>query len=110
MQVLKERADFDNYKPRPFNMREFYDRTGHDIKDMLLSCYYRGAECSPDFFKVVSCACRRFDVLARWGVFSTRAYEVSIARVKQNNLIPENLVPSGCEVPSVHFPFFPPRE
>lgn len=54
LEVLKERADFDNYKPRPFNMREFYDRTGHDIKDMLLSCYYRGMECSADYFKVVS--------------------------------------------------------
>ncbi|CAB1437289.1 unnamed protein product [Pleuronectes platessa] len=54
MQVLKEKADFDNYKPRPFNMREFYDRTGHDIKEMLLSCYYRGMECSPEDFKVVS--------------------------------------------------------
>lgn len=54
MQVLKEKADFDNYKPRPFNMREFYDRTGHDIKDMLLSCYYRGTECSSENFQVVS--------------------------------------------------------
>lgn len=35
-------------------MREFYDRTGHDIKDMLLSCYYRGVECSAEDFKVVS--------------------------------------------------------
>ncbi|KAI3369872.1 hypothetical protein L3Q82_024680 [Scortum barcoo] len=58
LQVLKERADFDNYKPRPFNMREFYDRTGHDIKDMLLSCYYRGSECSAENFKVVSQACQ----------------------------------------------------
>uniref|UniRef100_A0A8C6S6Q3 Si:dkey-57c15.1 n=1 Tax=Neogobius melanostomus TaxID=47308 RepID=A0A8C6S6Q3_9GOBI len=54
LQVLKERADFDNYKPRPFNMREFYDRTGHDIKDMLLACYYRGAECNAEDFTVVS--------------------------------------------------------
>ncbi len=54
LQILRERADFDNYKPRPFNMREFYDRTGHDIKDMLLSCYYRGTECSAEDFKVVS--------------------------------------------------------
>lgn len=54
LQALKERADFDSYKPRPFNMREFYDRTGHDIKDMLLSCYYRGVECSAEDFKVVS--------------------------------------------------------
>uniref|UniRef100_A0A673BKZ9 Si:dkey-57c15.1 n=1 Tax=Sphaeramia orbicularis TaxID=375764 RepID=A0A673BKZ9_9TELE len=58
LQILKERADFDNYKPRPFNMREFYDRTGHDIKDMLLSCFYRGMECSAENFKVVSQACQ----------------------------------------------------
>ncbi|KAJ0068314.1 hypothetical protein NL108_004651 [Boleophthalmus pectinirostris] len=60
LQVLKERADFDNYKPRPFNMREFYDRTGHDIKDMLLSCYFRGTECNAEDFKVVSAS--KFDV------------------------------------------------
>ncbi|XP_056294590.1 acid-sensing ion channel 1B isoform X1 [Pseudoliparis swirei] len=53
MQVLKERADFVNYKPRPFNMREFYDRTGHDIKEMLLSCFYRGMECSAEDFRVI---------------------------------------------------------
>jgi hypothetical protein len=35
-------------------MREFYDRTGHEIKDMLLSCYYRGMECSAEDFTVVS--------------------------------------------------------
>ena len=58
LQILKDRADFDNYKPRPFNMREFYDRTGHDIKDMLLACYYRDRECSPEDFKVVSQACQ----------------------------------------------------
>ncbi|TDH13610.1 hypothetical protein EPR50_G00036650 [Perca flavescens] len=58
LQILKERADFDNYKPRPFNMREFYDRTGHDIKDMMLSCNYRGEECSAEHFKVVSQACQ----------------------------------------------------
>ncbi|KAF7655972.1 hypothetical protein LDENG_00047770 [Lucifuga dentata] len=54
LQILKERADFDSYKPRPFNMREFYDRTGHDIKDMLLSCFYRGMVCSAEDFTVVS--------------------------------------------------------
>lgn len=65
LQILKERADFDSYKPRPFNMREFYDRTGHDIKDMLLSCYYRGMECSAEDFSVVSRLCQRLNVLRR---------------------------------------------
>uniref|UniRef100_A0A673Z780 Si:dkey-57c15.1 n=1 Tax=Salmo trutta TaxID=8032 RepID=A0A673Z780_SALTR len=54
LETLKIKADFLNFKPRPFNMREFYDRTGHDIKDMLLSCYYRGMECSAEDFTVVS--------------------------------------------------------
>ncbi|XDV23468.1 hypothetical protein PO909_028041 [Leuciscus waleckii] len=54
MMTLKDKADFSSFKPRPFNMREFYDRTGHDIKEMLLSCYFRGAECSAEDFTVVS--------------------------------------------------------
>lgn len=62
LQILKERADFDSYKPRPFNMREFYDRTGHDIKDMLLSCSYRGEECAAEDFKVVSCTHKQLNV------------------------------------------------
>lgn len=65
LQVLKDRADFDSYKPRPFNMREFYDRTGHDIKDMLLSCSFRGMECSAEDFKVVSHRCQQFHLLCR---------------------------------------------
>ncbi|XP_022538088.1 acid-sensing ion channel 1B isoform X2 [Astyanax mexicanus] len=53
LETLKVKADFLTFKPRPFNMREFYDRTGHDIKDMLLSCYYRGVECSAEDFTVI---------------------------------------------------------
>ncbi|XP_018602229.1 acid-sensing ion channel 1-like [Scleropages formosus] len=54
LETLKVKADFHNFRPRPFNMREFYDRTGHDIKDMLLSCRYRGVECSAEDFTVGS--------------------------------------------------------
>ncbi|KAJ8264820.1 hypothetical protein COCON_G00139190 [Conger conger] len=54
LETLKVKADFHNFKPRPFNMREFYDRTGHSVRDMLLSCRYRGSECSPEDFRVVS--------------------------------------------------------
>ncbi|KAG5836447.1 hypothetical protein ANANG_G00254840 [Anguilla anguilla] len=35
-------------------MFEFYDRTGHDIKDMLLACHYRGTECGAENFDVPS--------------------------------------------------------
>ncbi|CAL8250638.1 unnamed protein product [Arctogadus glacialis] len=54
LESLKLKADFHNFKPRPFNMREFYDRTGHDISDMLLSCHFRGLECRAEDFKVVT--------------------------------------------------------
>ena len=54
LETLKIKADFHNFKPRPFNMREFYDRTGHSVREMLLSCRYRGSECSPEDFRVVS--------------------------------------------------------
>uniref|UniRef100_A0AAQ4S7V3 Acid-sensing ion channel 1 n=1 Tax=Gasterosteus aculeatus aculeatus TaxID=481459 RepID=A0AAQ4S7V3_GASAC len=53
LESLKVKADFHNFKPRPFNMREFYDRTGHDINDMLLACHFHGTECRAEDFKVV---------------------------------------------------------
>ncbi|XP_072537415.1 acid-sensing ion channel 1A [Salminus brasiliensis] len=53
LEALKTKADFQNFKPRPFNMMEFYNRTGHDIRDMLLSCQFRGSPCRPEDFKVV---------------------------------------------------------
>ncbi|TTL41551.1 Acid-sensing ion channel 1A [Bagarius yarrelli] len=52
LEALKIKADFQNFKPRPFNMLEFYNRTGHDIRDMLLSCHFRGKPCRPEDFKV----------------------------------------------------------
>ncbi|KAG2468278.1 ASIC1 protein, partial [Polypterus senegalus] len=51
MEVLKDKANFLNFKPRSFNMLEFYDRAGHDIRDMLLSCRFRGSVCSAEDFK-----------------------------------------------------------
>lgn len=54
LEVLQDRANFRSFKPKPFNMREFYDRAGHDIRDMLLSCHFRGEVCSAEDFKVVS--------------------------------------------------------
>ncbi|XP_074082047.1 acid-sensing ion channel 1 isoform X2 [Macrotis lagotis] len=53
LEMLQDKANFRNFKPKPFNMLEFYDRAGHDIHDMLLSCHFRGEVCSADDFKVV---------------------------------------------------------
>ncbi|CAM9333673.1 unnamed protein product [Lampetra fluviatilis] len=51
---LKERTDFRTYKPRPFSMREFHERTGHELREMLLSCKYRGESCFQEDFQTVS--------------------------------------------------------
>ncbi|XP_070127462.1 acid-sensing ion channel 1 isoform X8 [Equus przewalskii] len=53
LEILQDKANFRSFKPKPFNMREFYDRAGHDIRDMLLSCHFRGEVCSAEDFKVV---------------------------------------------------------
>ncbi|XP_008172064.2 acid-sensing ion channel 1 isoform X3 [Malaclemys terrapin pileata] len=53
LEILHDKANFRNFKPKPFNMLEFYDRAGHDIREMLLSCFFRGMECNPEDFKVV---------------------------------------------------------
>ncbi|XP_054363035.1 acid-sensing ion channel 1 isoform X2 [Mirounga angustirostris] len=52
LEILQDKANFRSFKPKPFNMREFYDRAGHDIRDMLLSCHFRGEVCSAEDFKV----------------------------------------------------------
>ncbi|KAM7317625.1 hypothetical protein ACRRTK_023927 [Alexandromys fortis] len=52
LEILQDKANFRSFKPKPFNMREFYDRAGHDIRDMLLSCHFRGETCSAEDFKV----------------------------------------------------------
>uniref|UniRef100_A0A670HYD8 Acid sensing ion channel subunit 1 n=1 Tax=Podarcis muralis TaxID=64176 RepID=A0A670HYD8_PODMU len=57
LEILQDKANFRNFKPKPFNMREFSDRAGHDIQEMLLACTFRGTPCDPSDFKVVS---RRF--------------------------------------------------
>lgn len=64
LDILQEKANFRNFKPKPFNMLEFSNRAGHDIQEMLLSCLFRGEPCSPEDFKVVS----GFALGEMWGV------------------------------------------
>ncbi|KAG7492153.1 hypothetical protein MATL_G00012300 [Megalops atlanticus] len=54
LNFLAERANFTGYKPKPFSMKEFTERVGHDLKDMMLYCRFRGQECSHHDFKSVS--------------------------------------------------------
>ncbi|MFT7804939.1 hypothetical protein Z043-107936 [Arapaima gigas] len=52
--ALRDKANFLNFKPKQFNMTDFYNRTGHDISDMLLQCTFRGEDCYPLNFTTVS--------------------------------------------------------
>ncbi|KAI1896412.1 hypothetical protein AGOR_G00094510 [Albula goreensis] len=54
LEFLTERANFTSYKPKPFSMKEFTERVGHDLKEMMLYCRYRGQECSHHDFKTAS--------------------------------------------------------
>lgn len=51
---LQEKGNFTKYKPTPFSMKEFMERVGHDLKEMILYCRYQGQECSHSDFKTVS--------------------------------------------------------
>ncbi|XP_072184566.1 acid-sensing ion channel 3 isoform X1 [Excalfactoria chinensis] len=51
--ALRDKANFKNFKAKPFSMAEFYNRTGHDLADMLLQCSFRGAGCSARNFSVI---------------------------------------------------------
>ncbi|XP_056468046.1 acid-sensing ion channel 2 isoform X3 [Gadus chalcogrammus] len=50
---LQERANFTAYRPKTFSMKEFSERVGHDLKEMMLYCRYQGQECGPRDFKTV---------------------------------------------------------
>uniref|UniRef100_A0AAY5EV02 Acid sensing ion channel subunit 2 n=1 Tax=Electrophorus electricus TaxID=8005 RepID=A0AAY5EV02_ELEEL len=49
---LAERTNFSDFRPRPFSMREFAERVGHDLQDMMLYCRYQGQECTHNFSTV----------------------------------------------------------
>ncbi|MCJ8739083.1 hypothetical protein PDJAM_G00043110 [Pangasius djambal] len=54
LDFLAERANFSGFRPKPFSMREFTERVGHDLHEMMLYCRYEGQECSHRDFKTVS--------------------------------------------------------
>ncbi|KAG7268326.1 hypothetical protein CRUP_035074 [Coryphaenoides rupestris] len=52
---LLERANFTAaYRPRAFSMREFTERVGHDLREMMLYCRYQGQPCSHRDFKTLA--------------------------------------------------------
>uniref|UniRef100_A0A8C8SB71 Acid sensing ion channel subunit 1 n=1 Tax=Pelusios castaneus TaxID=367368 RepID=A0A8C8SB71_9SAUR len=52
--ALRDKANFRHFKAKPFDMADFYNRTGHDMADMLLQCSFRGTGCTARNFTAVS--------------------------------------------------------
>ncbi|XP_074842466.1 acid-sensing ion channel 3 [Carettochelys insculpta] len=48
--ALRDKANFRHFKAKPFDMADFYNRTGHDMAEMLLQCSFRGTDCSAQNF------------------------------------------------------------
>ncbi|XP_068945287.1 acid-sensing ion channel 2-like [Petaurus breviceps papuanus] len=55
LEALREKANFKHYKPKVFSMREFLERVGHDLKDMMLYCKFKGQECGHQDFTTDQC-------------------------------------------------------
>ncbi|XP_051878547.1 acid-sensing ion channel 1-like isoform X2 [Pristis pectinata] len=51
--VLRRLANFRHFRPEPFSMADFYNRTGHALRDMLLMCTYRGSNCTHRNFSTI---------------------------------------------------------
>lgn len=54
LEALRQKANFKHYKPKQFSMLEFLHRVGHDLKDMMLYCKFKGQECGHRDFTPVS--------------------------------------------------------
>ncbi|XP_054391624.1 acid-sensing ion channel 2 isoform X1 [Pongo abelii] len=54
LEALRQKANFKHYKPKQFSMLEFLHRVGHDLKDMMLYCKFKGQECGHQDFTTVS--------------------------------------------------------
>lgn len=78
---LQEKANFTAYKPKAFSMKEFMERVGHDLKEMMLYCRYQGQECSHSDFKTVSPLMSSFKFLLwsgiSWGQSVSAASQLS---------------------------------
>lgn len=51
---LEKLSDYSRFSPRPdFSLFEFYNRTGIQLEELLLECFYRGKKCGMPDFKTV---------------------------------------------------------
>ncbi|XP_012581730.1 PREDICTED: acid-sensing ion channel 2 isoform X2 [Condylura cristata] len=54
LEALRQKANFKHYKPKQFSMLEFLHRVGHDLKDMMLYCKFKGQECGHQDFTTLT--------------------------------------------------------
>ncbi|NWZ28582.1 ASI1C protein, partial [Asarcornis scutulata] len=54
LRALGRPADFTGFFPsKSYDLAAFYQRAGHPIRDMLLSCRFRGQDCGPENFTAI---------------------------------------------------------
>ncbi|XP_040405232.1 acid-sensing ion channel 3 isoform X2 [Cygnus olor] len=54
LRALGQPADFTGFFPsKSYDLAAFYQRAGHPIHDMLLSCRFRGQDCGPENFTAI---------------------------------------------------------
>lgn len=86
LEALRQKANFKHYKPKQFSMLEFLHRVGHDLKDMMLYCKFKGQECGHQDFTTVS----------TW--FSVRSWAYSLVEVARGGLLSDlGSLPCGRE-------------
>ncbi|KAL4834423.1 hypothetical protein H8958_002972 [Nasalis larvatus] len=62
LEALRQKANFKHYKPKQFSMLEFLHRVGHDLKDMMLYCKFKGQECGHQDFTTLTLDVNKCDL------------------------------------------------
>lgn len=88
---LQEKANFTANRPKTFCMKEFTERVGHDLKEMMLYCRFQGQECNHSDFKPVSSAMSSFKY-HRWAGISGGRRLCAALRLSEE----------ACQVPDLH--------
>uniref|UniRef100_A0ACB8EUS1 Acid-sensing ion channel 2 n=1 Tax=Sphaerodactylus townsendi TaxID=933632 RepID=A0ACB8EUS1_9SAUR len=76
--ILREKANFQHHRAKMFSMSEFMGRVGHDMKEMLLYCKFRGHECNHKNFTTKKH--RALDSVARCEMCSSSGLTCSAMR------------------------------
>ena len=88
LEALQQKANFKHYKPKQFSMLEFLHRVGHDLKDMMLYCKFKGQECGhQEYLAFSSFLCLVFGEVPRWWPLAW--FEVSLCFGAGGRAVPQ---------------------